>query len=225
MKNRLLLIEDDPCLAETLKDFFEESGLEVYWVSDGAEAMDAYYEFRPHLILTDVILPGKDGFEIVRKIRRYDQKTPVIFMSGTEVSHEAQLKGYHLAGVTHYVIKPVIPEILLAQINNWLALIIHDYQVGEYAISLNQQILQINGTPIKLRDKESRIMQLLLDNQEKLVTREAILVTVWRDDRYDLNKFLDKEVHRLKNHLDAFPRLEIQTVYATGYMLMHSFAT
>ena len=120
MKNRILLVEDDRALGETLKDFFEANGLSVAWAQDGNAALKLFNSFNPKLILLDVILPGKDGFDVITEIHKTNTTVPIIFMTGTQFDASDQIKGYKL-GAVNYLRKPVLPQVVLAQINNLLS--------------------------------------------------------------------------------------------------------
>lgn len=219
MRSKILLVEDDTTLAETLKDFFEEEGIDVALTHDGSTAMTLYRQHRPDLILSDVALPNKDGFEIIKEIREIDKEIPVILMTGSEIDTNSQIKGYE-SGAINYILKPIVPQVLLAQV---IALLhtnkTKTYQIKDYTISLNKQLLKVNDQQIILRDKDSRILEVLLENLDSVTDRKIILFSVWGDDHPRNNNFLDKAMYRLKNTLRIFPDIQIKSVYANGYIL------
>lgn len=219
MKSRILLVDDDYVLGETLKDFFESNGLSVAWAQDGDTGLKLFDSFKPQLVLMDVILPEKDGFEVVSEIRKINTIIPVIFMTGTQIDTPYQIKGYEL-GAVNYLKKPVIPQVVLAQINNLISQSsVKSFKLEQLVITIDNQLIMINNTQVILRDKESKLFLLLLKNQHKVISRNDILQSVWSDSSYHLNNVLDTTISRLKKCLTAFPVIEIVSVYGTGYKL------
>lgn len=219
MKNRILLVEDDRALGETLKDFFEANGLSVAWAQDGNTALRLFSSFNPKLILLDVILPKKDGFEVITEIHKTNTTVPIIFMTGTQFNAPDQIKGYKI-GAVNYLRKPVIPQVVLAQINNIIGpSSTQKFKLEHLNITIDNQLATINDTQIILREKESKLLILLLKNQHKVISRDDILQSIWSDNFYQLNNILDSTISHLKKSLTAFPSIEIVSVYGNGYKL------
>lgn len=219
MKNKILIVEDDDVLGETLKDFFESNELSVAWAQDGNTGIKLFKSFIPQLILLDVIMPGKDGFEVVAEIRKTNTTIPIIFMTGTQFDAPDQIKGYNLGAVS-YLRKPVIPQVVLAQINNLLRHIsTQSFKLEQLDITIDNQLITINDTQIILRDKEAKLLLLLLNNQHKLISREDIQQFVWGNNFHNLNNILDSAISHLKKSLIAFPTIKIISVYGSGYKL------
>jgi DNA-binding response OmpR family regulator len=211
------MVEDDLSLGNTLKDFFECSGLVVFWAKDGETGLKYYNEKHPQLVLLDVILPGINGFEVIAKIRKLDTVVPVIFMTGSEFDAEAQINAFKL-GAINYIKKPVIPEVLLAQILNLtLSASTKRYNFENCLITINNQMLTINDSVIKLRDKEAQILSLLLDNCNKVVTRNDLLQSLWGESHQKRSSQLDTLISRLKKELAGFPEIKVKGLYGTGY--------
>ena len=222
MKNRILIVEDDDLLGETLKDFFEANELLVAWAQDGNAGLKLFKSFNPQLILLDVILPGKDGFEVITEIRTTNTTIPIILMTGTQFDAPDQIKGYNL-GAVNYLRKPVLPQVVLAQINNLLNNIsTRRFKLGNLEITIDDQLVIVNDTEIILRDKESKLLLLLLNNQHKVFSREDILQSIWSDNSYRLNNILDSTISHLKKSLIVIPCLKIVNVYGNGYKLIVS---
>jgi len=222
MKNRILIVEDDDILGETLKDFFEANELSVAWAQDGNAGLKLFKSFNPQLILLDVILPGKDGFEVITEIRTTNTTIPIILMTGTQFDAPDQIKGYNL-GAVNYLRKPVLPQVVLAQINNLLNNIsTRRFKLGNFEITVDDQLVIVNDTEIILRDKESKLLLLLLNNQHKVISREDILQSIWSDNSYRLNNILDSTISHLKKSLIVIPCLKIVNVYGNGYKLIVS---
>lgn len=221
MRNKILLIEDDIILADTLKIFFEENALQVWHAPSGEEGLRLYYDENPDLIVLDVILPHKSGFDVIAEIRDKDFSIPIIMMTGSEVDVNSQTKGFNHFHVKDYSIKPVPPQVLLAQIQSILS-IPHDllhYKIGGMKILLHTQYIEFDGKSHQLREKEFEILSLLFQHQDQVVYRPFILKQVWKDDRADNNALLDATISRIRKIVKEYPTVQIKTIYGTGYML------
>ena len=222
MKNSILLVEDDDVLGETLKDFFEANELSVAWAQDGNTGLKLFKSFNPQLILLDVILPGKDGFEVIAEIRKTNTTIPIILMTGTQFDASDQIKGFNLGAVS-YLKKPVLPQVVLAQINQLLSRIsTRRFKLGNLDITVADQLVTVNDTEIILRDKESKLLLALLNSQHEVISRNEILQFVWGDNCYRLNNILDSTISRLKKNLIVIPGIKIVNVYGNGYKLIVS---
>lgn len=222
MEELILLVEDDEELGEAFKDFFENNGLFVKWAKDGEAAIRLYKEWNPHLILLDVILPGKDGFEVATAIRKLNSVVPIIFMTGTALNIENYNKAYQLLQATNYIEKPVIPERALAQIRSLLHPLntIKKHHINDCHITIDGQQVIINNKEFQLRDKEAQVFSLLLEKVNSPVTRKDILQNVWRNDEVIMNNALDTTISHIRKGLKKFPNIKIKTIHAMGYQLI-----
>lgn len=217
---KILLVEDDSVLAAVLTEFFTEHRFKVLLAEDGETALSLYETERPDLILLDIVLPKKDGFEVIAEIRAKDYFIPIILMTGTELDPESEIRGYKL-GAVNYLRKPVLPEVVLAQVER-LLLSLHgeeNYTIGNCHISIQSQLVKINNTPVMLREKDIQILSLLLKNQGAVVPRQHLLKTIWQDNDYDKNNKLDSSISRIRKEFREFPDITIAPVYAEGYIL------
>lgn len=219
-QQKILFIEDDLTFAIPLKSFFEKNDFDVIHTNDGAFAIPLYETEHPDIILLDIDLPNKNGFEIIAEIREANLAIPVIFMTGTELSDESVAKGYSL-GAFNYFKKPVLPQVLLELVKNLLQ--IHKgekkYFIGGYDIAIQAQHLQINGNTIILREKEAAILEILFERKGRLVNRNEIIDKVWKIQKQQTDNTLDVAIFRLKKALLPFPHIQIINVYGSGYML------
>ncbi len=220
MKTDILLIEDDLILGDVLSDFLQCNNLSVLWAKDGTSALKYCQKLHPRLIVLDVILPDINGIELLVQIRKITSQIPVIFMTDTEFSIENQVNAYKL-GAMNYLKKPVIPEVLLAQINQLLQTdVIKVVELKETTITLDKQLLKINNDTIKLREKEAKLLHILLSNKHRLVERNEILLHIWHDNHPKRNAQLDSLVYSLKKVLSALPDITIEPVYGLGYSVV-----
>lgn len=220
MRNNILLIEDDAGLAITLKDFFEDNGLNVTPALSGEDGLQSYHKEKPDLIILDIILPGKNGFEVIAEIRSTDIQTPFILMTGTEVDQESQIKGYQ-HGALNYMQKPIIPVALLALVQNILRVSpdLKRYDLGGTICKVDRQRVYLNDESHQLREKDAQLLFLLLDQRSQIVSRTLLLKQLWGDDHPDLNNQLDGAILRIRRLLKNYPQIHIRSVYGTGYVL------
>lgn len=223
MRNKVLIIEDDKELALTLKDFFEENALRVWHAASGEEGLTLYYKEKPDLIVLDVMLPHKSGFDVIAEIRDKDINLPVIMMTGTEFDEESQIKGfgYHASS---YIKKPIIPQVLLAQIKSKLFFPddLVRYEIGGMTIRIQAQHIEFNENSHQMREKDIHLLHLLLQRKSQVVYRDFLLKQIWGDDHPDNNGLLDSAMSRIRKLLREYPSIKIDTVYGGGYMLIEN---
>lgn len=220
MRNKILIIEDDKKLAITLKDFFEENALRVWHTISGEEGLALYYKENPDLIILDVVLPDKSGFDVIAEIRDKDITTPIIMMTGTEFDEDNQIRGYD-RGADNYMQKPVYPQVLLAQIKNILSLPddLLQYKIGGMKIRLHAQYIEFDGKSHQLREKDFKVLNLLFQHKNQVVDRPVILKQIWKDDRAVNSSQLDATMSRIRGIINQYPAIGIKTIYGAGYML------
>lgn len=220
MEYKILIVEDDRILASTLKDYFEDNGLTVYYTDNGDTALTLYNQKQPNLVLLDIILPGKDGFEIISEIREISIDVPVILMTGTEFDPDSQIRGYQL-GAINYMAKPILPQALLALIQSLLALPrnLKFYNLGKYHIRIQSQSLEINNNKTQIREKDAILLIFLLDRVNQVVSRKVILQQIWLDDNPEKNNILDGAILRLRRLFKVYKDIQIKTIYGNGYIL------
>jgi len=220
MKKDIVLVEDDLMLGQVLTDYLQCNNLSVSWATNGATGLKYCKELQPKLIILDVLLPDINGLELLYELRKTNSSVPVIFMTGTEFSVESQVKAYNL-GAINYLKKPVIPEVLLAQINQLIQSDgLKNYQFGETTIRIDKQLLTINNTILKLREKEVQLLMFLLDNDNRIVSRNEILKHLWCEDHPKRNSQLDSLISRLKKELAEIPNIKIEAIYGVGYTVI-----
>lgn len=220
MRNKILIIEDDLGLAVPLKDFFEDNGLNVLVTTTGEEGLVLYRKESPDLIVLDIILPGKDGFEVVAEIRDKDLRMPIVLMTGTELSPESQVKGYRL-GAINYMQKPILPQALLLLIKNILSLPedLKQYCMEGCNIRVHAQAIEINTHVHHVREKDATLLKLLLDRKNQIIPRSTLLKQIWFDDHPNNNNLLDGAILRIRKLFADYPAVQIKSVYGHGYRL------
>jgi len=219
-KYTLLLVEDDSVLSSVLKDFFEINGLKVVQAMDGEEAMRLYAKVYPDIVLMDIEMPEKNGFEVIEEIRSSDYTTPIILMTGSRMDDASMIRGYEL-GAINYQKKPVSPPVILSIILSKLhpTIVVKQLKIGEKLLILQNQSVTMDDFTINLREREALVLQTLLDNVNVPVSRKKLVDIIWRNDLPANYNMLDGIMYSLRKALHIIPELEIQTIYGRGIAL------
>lgn len=222
-KMKILLIEDDIKLKEYISQYLEAYDFKVETIEDFSNVMDIVEEVNPNIIILDINLPKFDGFYYLRLIRK-KYKTPVIILSARSDEGE-QIRGMEL-GADDYMTKPFAIGILLAKINALLRRT-NEYGGGQdrdsYKSSLNllheSMKLKYKDQILELTKNEYRILNILLSNSGKVVTREEILEVLWDDTAFVDDNTLTVNMTRVKKKLDGLGiRNAIVTKRGVGYV-------
>lgn len=221
MKPKIILVEDDPDLGMVLKQYLEFSDFEVRWVPDPAEILhdrqiiDAY-----QIAILDVMLPGIDGFELSREIRK-TSGIPFLFLTakGQGIDRILGLK----LGADDYITKPCEPEELILRIKNILKRQQHTVQatitIGHYSFIPAQFRLTFQAETIQLTEKEAELLLLLAKNNHTLLNRKDILETLWGENDYFLGRSLDVFMTRLRKYLRHDQRIRFDAVRGIGFTI------
>ena len=218
---RVLLVEDDAAIVKVIKDYFERrDDFAVETAENGLIGEDLFYERTYDLVLLDVMMPKKDGFELCRDIRRRSS-VPIIFITAREKTEDA-LRGYDL-GCDDYIVKPFSLETLYAKC---MALVKRDkgFVAGEFVkagpIKMNPITFEVmvDDTAVDLPMKEFMILKLLIDSKGSIVSRETILTKVWGYDYDGSDRVLDNRIKNLRKLLGEGGKC-IKTVFSKGYRI------
>jgi len=183
MQKRLLLLEDDIALNETVVDYFENLGFSITSVYDGNSALDAIYENSFDLLLLDVNVPDMNGFEILKNVREQENSTPAIFI--TSLNSMADLENGFESGCDDYIRKPFALKELRLRVetilkreffHNSSSLIEID---TETYYDTQSNLLTIKESEVQLNNKDAKLLKLFLQNRDTLVTHDTIYGTLW----------------------------------------------
>ncbi len=202
---RLLLLEDDMGLHETLKEYLQEAGYSVDSAYDGHEAQDIIYEHRYDLYLLDVKVPKLSGFDLLQDLRRHDSTVPAIYMTSLNSIEDLQ-RGYD-SGCDDYVKKPFALRELKLRIE---ALLKRTFAgAHEDAINLGQGLwydiaaskLMHEGTQVRLSHKQHRLLKLFLQNSDSVLSHEQIMQELWDYDEKPSDEALRTYIKNLRKLL------------------------
>ena len=183
MKKKLLLLEDDMALNETIVDYLENLGFGVVAVYSGNDALDAIYETNFDLLLLDVNVPDINGFEILKSLRKQDITTPAIFI--TSLNSMSDLENGYDSGCDDYIRKPFALKELKLRVETILKRDFFHNKSNKVQIDTNiyydthSDLLTINARETQLNNKDAKLLKLFLQNKNKLVTHETIYSTLW----------------------------------------------
>lgn len=228
-KIRVLLVEDEPTLAEIIRETLETMDFVVAVTKDGTEGMQRFFELRPDILVTDVMMPKMSGFELVGKIRRTDKRTPVLFLTA-KTTVEDVVKGFEL-GANDYLKKPFAIQELTVRIKALLdkARMEHvsatepsGYDIGDYFFHPESKTLRHIPTAdvTVVPQREAEILRRLCKGRGSIVPTQNMLLDLWGDDDYFNLRSFQVLITRLRRHLSKDPQLRIVNVRGTGYKLV-----
>ncbi len=216
----ILVVEDEPKLAEVLLEYLQQTGFQTHWIADGLQAVPWMREHPSDLVILDLMLPGKDGIEIFRELRSFAQ-TPVI-MATAKVEEIDRLIGLEL-GADDYVCKPYSPRELVVRVKNILRRtgtpLPEQQDASEIEINPDRMEVLIAGQALVLTPAEFRLLHHLSSNPGKIYSRNHLLDKLYDDHRVVTDRAVDSHIKNLRRKLDnALPgRDVIKSVYGVGY--------
>lgn len=217
---KILIVDDDENICEVIKMYVENSGYNTEVCHDGREAQEVFLEYKPDLVLLDIMLPHVDGIDVLKWIRK-ENETPVIMLTAKGETFDKVL-GLEL-GADDYIVKPFEPKELLARVKAVLRRYNVDNENKEVlsfedlAIDINSYTVVYKGQEIKMPPKEFELVYYLANNKNRVFTREQLLCEVWGYDYPGDSRTVDVHVKRLREKLQGGPNWQIETVWGVGY--------
>jgi DNA-binding response OmpR family regulator len=220
-KKRILVVEDDAALARVLADNLTFEGFDVSCVGDCDLAFEKLRTKRPDLILLDVMLPGKTGFDFMGMLGSR-RRTPVIMLTA-RVQKSDRLKGLNL-GADDYITKPFELEELLARVRAVLrrvSPVVERLTLGDVTIDFRSMVARRSGGRINLTPREFELLRYLAERQEQVVSRNELLHEVWGYPDEPNTRSVDHAIARLRKKIepDTHHPLFIHTIHGDGYCL------
>lgn len=222
---RLLVVDDEPNIRELLSASLRYAGFEVATASDGQQALALAESFRPDLLVLDVMMPGLDGFGVVRRLRHSGKHTPVLFLTARDAA-EDKVSGLTLGG-DDYVTKPFSLDEVLARIRAVLRRTATMARVTEAPrltfadIELDEESHEVlkDGTLISLSPTEFKLLRYLMANAGRVLSKAQILDHVWNYDFNGEANVVESYISYLRRKVDTTePRL-LHTIRGVGYTL------
>jgi len=219
-KLKVLVVDDESRMRKLVRDYLTKDGYEVLEASDGEEALEQFYDHPDvDLILLDVMMPKRNGFEVLKEIRE-SSEVPVLMLTA-KGSEEDELQGFSL-GVDEYITKPFRPKILTARVG---AVIRRSHpseqeqgtmEVGGIMIDSHAHSVTVDGTQVILSVKEFDLLVFLVENRGIALSREQILNAVWNFDYFGDARTIDTHIKKLRSKLGSKGDY-IKTIWGLGY--------
>lgn len=217
---KILYLEDDLNLSQTVEEYLNDNGFEVVCVYDGDEALDLLYSSNFDLLIFDVQVPNLDGFSLLKLLREANIKTPAIFTTSRNTIDDLSL-GYDV-GADDYLKKPFALKELHLRIK---AILKREYGMSQSIIKIsdgvsfntNTQKIYLNDTPYEINQKESELLKLLIKHKNSCVVFDTIFETVWSFDETHSEQSLRTYIKNLRKILGKDKIISIKT---QGYMFV-----
>ncbi len=215
----ILVLEDDNALNKSFCSFLNQHGYNTTGCLNADAALDAMYETVFDIIISDIMMPGTDGFEFAKSVRRINESIPILFVSAKD-DFASKEKGYRI-GIDDYMVKPIdLDELLLkigailrrAGINNSKIL-----TIGNFTMNLNEYTASLNGKEITLTTREFSLLYKLLSYPKKAFTRSQLMDEFWEADTESGTRTVDVYITKLRAKLSECDAFEIVTVRGLGY--------
>lgn len=224
-KQRILLVEDDLNLGFLLMDFLESEGYELKWCKDALSGLQQLKNHTYHLGILDVMMPGMDGFNLARQLKRAHPRFPFLFLTARLLKSD-KLKAYEL-GAEDYITKPFDDDELLCKIKVILRRHQDDqqverpsqYTIGNYTFLYDRQELSYNDETVRLTEKENEVLRLLCEHKNRILRREEAVEAIYGKRDYFLGRSFDVFISRLRKLLRQDPGVTIENVFKVGFIL------
>jgi DNA-binding response OmpR family regulator len=221
---RILIVDDDTNICELLRLYLEKDGFQTDIVTDGIKAIEVFNSVNPELVLLDIMLPGMDGWQICREIRKTSQ-TPIIMLTAKGETFDKVL-GLEL-GADDYITKPFETKEVIARIKAVLRRsssvsstteTTKEVNFDKLSINLTNYELKVDGKAIDTPPKELELIFHLANNPNRVYTRDQLLDEVWGFEYYGDSRTVDVHVKRLREKLEGVSeKWSLKTVWGVGY--------
>jgi len=217
-------VEDEQKIQQVIKDYFTLDGFEIICASDGLEGLDLYEDYAPDLVILDVMLPGMDGWSVLKRIRK-NSDVPVIMLTARS-DDDDKLMGFELRA-DEYVTKPFSPRVLVARAKILLMRVegtivsnnkLNTVDLTYNGIKLEPQMREVyvDDHYIELSKKEYEILHFFMKNPSRVLTRQSILDEVWGYEYFGDERVVDTHIKKLRKKL-ADRAYAVKTIFGVGY--------
>ncbi len=216
---KILVVDDESRMRKLVKDFLVRKNFNVIEAEDGEQAVEIFFAEKDiALILLDVMMPKMNGWQVVRTIREYSDKIPIIMLTA-KGEEQDELQGFEL-GVDEYISKPFSPRILVARIEAILrrssSVATETLEVGGVVMDKTAHTVAIDGAYVELSYKEFELLAFFMENKGLALSREKILNNVWNYDYFGDARTVDTHVKKLRSKMGSKGEY-IKTIWGMGY--------
>ena len=223
--NKILLVDDEIEITEINKRYLEQGGYDIDIANDGKEALEKYKRNKYSLIITDIMMPNMDGYDLISEVQYLDTEQPFLFITAKTTEPD---KIYALSlGADDYIVKPFSPRELVLRVRNILRRVEKNStdsisMFGDLEINYNSRIAKVNGKQLDLTVKSFELLWLLANNPERVFSKTELYEKIWQDEYVEDANTLNVHVHSLrrilmKHSTEKTPN--IKTVWGLGYKM------
>ena len=216
---KILIVEDDKDLNSTVCSFLEQCGYEATGCFNPNEAYDIMYDNVFDLIISDIMMPGIDGFEFAKNVRSTNEEIPILFITARD-DLSAKQRGYRV-GIDDYMVKPIDLEELelriMALLRRAKINLNHKINIGNFTMDADEHTAYLNNEEISLTNREFNILYKLLSYPKKTFTRSQLMNEFWDSDTLSSSRTVDVYMTKLRAKLANCNDFEIVTVHGLGY--------
>ena len=216
---KILVVEDDKDLNRTVCAFLNRSGYEATGCPDANDAYDAMYGTVFDLIVSDIMMPGIDGFEFAKTVRALNNEIPILFMTARD-DFASKQRGFRI-GIDDYMTKPIDLDELFLRVGALLRrskiAASRRLEVGHFVMDADERSATLDGEEIALTAREFDLLYKLLSYPKKTFTRTQLMDEFWDVDTQSGTRTVDVYMTKLRAKLAACEDFEIQTVHGLGY--------
>lgn len=223
--NKILLVDDEIEITEINKRYLEQGGYDIDIANDGKEALEKYKRNKYSLIITDIMMPNIDGYDLISEVQYLDAEQPFLFITAKTTEPD---KIYALSmGADDYIVKPFSPRELVLRVRNILRRIEKNStdsisMLGDLEINYNSRIATVNGKQLELTVKAFELLWLLANNPERVFSKTELYEKIWQDEYVEDANTLNVHVHSLRRILMQYSTEKtpnIKTVWGLGYKM------
>lgn len=220
---KIVLAEDEPSLAQIIKESLETRNFDVFLANNGKEAYDLYTTNNPDILVLDVMMPIKDGFTLAKEIRAENKQIPIIFLTAKSQTKDV-LEGFNHGG-NDYLKKPFSMEELIVRIHSLLDRDLQNKEqtnikIGNYTFNHTKQLLHFKEQKTVLTSRESELLYILTQNKNSISERTYVLKKLWGNDDFFNARSMDVFITKLRKKLKSDQNIQIVNVRGYGYKLI-----
>lgn len=223
--NKILLVDDEIEITGINKRYLEQGGYDIDIANDGKEALEKYKRNKYSLIITDIMMPNMDGYDLISEVQYLNAEQPFLFITAKTTEPD---KIYALSmGADDYIVKPFSPRELVLRVRNILRRIEKNStdsisMLGDLEINYNSRIAKVNGKQLDLTVKSFELLWLLANNPERVFSKTELYEKIWQDEYVEDANTLNVHVHSLRRILIKYSTEKtpnIKTVWGLGYKM------
>lgn len=224
MSDKILYVEDDQTLGLLTTEALTDEGFELLHCSDGEKAKKEFRNQAFDLCIIDVMLPKIDGFQLAEYIRNLNSQIPIIFVTAKSLQ-EDKIRGLKI-GADDYITKPFSIEELILKINIFLKRKYFTSEIekqptviGNFEFDFSNLTLSTADKTVNVTQREGELLHILSEHKNEILERKMLLERLWGKEDYFLGRSMDVFISRLRKHLSADPRIEIENIHGVGFRL------